>query len=163
MPRPQRLQQRSLPISWVGGVAGIVILVALSWWVLSTGSWTGFGADNNSGLAPAKLGEMVSTSHTGALQLSLSVNPDPPQGGPTTLTIKVKDPAGQLVTGAQVRWSMDMTNMRMGPQGGQMTELGSGSYQTRAAFSMGGPWRINVDVSKDGQALGSGYFDLQVR
>lgn len=166
MQRPQRtqyVQQRSLSISWVGWVAAIVILIALSWWVLGMGSRMGFGPGTNSGLAPAKLGDMVSTSHTGDLQLSLSVNPDPPQPGPTTFTIRVNDAAGQPVTGAQVRWSMDMTNMNMGPQGGQMTDLGSGGYQARGAFSMGGPWRINVDLSKGGQTLGNGYFDLQVR
>ena len=140
----------------------MVILIALSWWVLGMASRMGFGAGTSSGLTSAKLGDMVSTSHTGNLQLSLSLNPDPLQPGPNTFTLQVKDPAGQPVAGAQLRWSMNMTNMNMGSQDGQMTDLGSGRYQARGAFSMGGPWRINVDISKDGQTLGSGYFDLQI-
>ncbi len=160
--RPQYVRQRSLPISWVGGLAAVVILIALSWLGLGMANRMGFGAGTSSGPTQAKLGDMASTSHTGDLQLSVSLNPDPPQPGPTTFTLQVTDPAGQPVAGAQVRWSMDMTNMNMGPQNGQMTDLGSGRYQARGAFSMGGPWRISVEVSKDGQTLGSGYFNLQI-
>jgi curved DNA-binding protein CbpA len=157
------VQQRSWPISWVGGIAIVLILIALSWWVLSSGNLIGLGAGNGPGRARAKLGEVASTSLTGSVQLSLSVNPDPPQPGPASFAIRVTDLTGKPVPGAQLTWSMDMTNMRMGPQSGHMAELGSGKYQARADFDMGGPWRINVEVTKDGQALGSGYFDLEVR
>src|SRR5437764_786872 len=78
--------------------------------------------------------------------------------GASTLTLHVLEAQGQTIPGAQVRWSTDMTNMAMGPQGGQMTDLGAGKYQTRAQFSMGGPWRITVNVIQAGQALGTGYF-----
>lgn len=162
-PTQRMPQRRSLPVAWVGGVVVIGILVALGWWVLSTGSSTPFGAGTNPGPTAAKLGAVASTSSTGGFQLSLAVDPDPPQPGPATFTLQVKDRNGQPVTEAQVRMSMDMTNMRMGPQTPQMVDLGSGKYQARADFDMGGPWRVNVDVSKDGQAPASAYFDLQVR
>ncbi len=67
------------------------------------------------------------------------------------------------MTGAKINWSMDMTNMRMGAQTGQMTDIGSGRYQASGYFSMGGPWRINVDVARNGQAPERAYFDFGVR
>lgn len=158
----QTQKSRHLAISWVGAVAAIVIMMALGWWALSTGESSFGGGTGTGSTLRSKLGDTISTSSTGSLQLSVSVSPDPPQPGPSDLTLQVKDPQGQPVTGAQVRWSIDMTNMRMGPQNGQMTDAGSGRYQAKASFSMAGPWRINVEVSKDGQVTSTAYFDLQI-
>lgn len=147
---------RVIPVPWIAGLIAGLVLLALGWAITSTsGASPGAGA--------TALGTIPSTGATGSVQLSLALVPDPPRPGPTTFTLQVQDPQGQPLPGAQVRWSMDMTNMSMGPQGGQMTDLGGGKYQARADFDMGGPWRIKIAVGKAGQSLGSGYFDLQIR
>lgn len=150
--------RRALPLAWVGGVA-VVVGLALGWWAIASASNTG----TNPGARSRVLGALRSSNATGGLQLALTVAPDPPRPGPTTFTLQVQDQNGQPVSSAQVLWSMDMTNMRMGPQSGQMAILGAGQYQTRADFDMGGPWRINVEVRNAGQSLGSGSFDLDIR
>lgn len=153
---PTRSAPGRIPAGWIAGLLlGLLVLLGGGWAVTTSGSRSN---------APASaLGPIKSTGATGSLQFVLTLNPDPPRPGPNTLTLQVQTAQGQPLPGAQVRWSMDMTNMNMGPQGGQMTDLGAGKYQTRAQFSMGGPWRITVNVTQAGQALGTGFFDLQIR
>lgn len=150
-----------VPLTWIGGVVVTAVVLALSWWGLTHSSNVASGVP--AGASARTLGMLRSASSTGALQLGLTAAPDPPRPGPTTFTLQVQDLGGNLVSAAQVTWSLDMTNMAMGRQTGQMTELGAGQYQASANFSMGGPWRINVAVGKAGAALGSGSFDLQIR
>jgi hypothetical protein len=127
------------------------------------GAWAITTGGSNANAPAPTLGPIKSTATTGGLDFALSLNPDPPRPGPSTLILQVQTAQGLPISGAQVRWAVDMTNMNMGPQGGQMTDLGAGKYQTRAQFSMGGPWRITVTVSQAGQAVGTGTFDLQIR
>jgi hypothetical protein len=147
-----------IPYPVAAGLLVALVVVFLGGWALLRSN----GATAAS-VSRAPLGLIPSTAATGTVQLTLGVTPDPPHSGPTTLTIHAQDATGQPVSGVQVQWSMDMTNMSMGRQTGQMTDLGGGNYQAQANFEMWGPWRLNVAVTQAGQVLGSGYFDLQIR
>ncbi|MFL5733976.1 MAG: FixH family protein [Chloroflexia bacterium] len=156
----QPRQRPAVPLFWTVGAAVLLVLIALGVWILLTGGQIGYGEPATGSLNSAA--NSANSSPPDAFLLSLNTNPSPPQPGPATLTLAVANREGRPVTGAQVRMSMDMTTMIMGPQTGPMTEVGSGKYEAKVDFDMRGPWRVNVDVSKGGQSM-SRNFDYRVR
>lgn len=91
----------------------------------------------------------------GQPQISLSTNPSPPtSNGQTEVIIDVRDAAGQPLTGATVTILADMTGHSMGVMQGEAVEQGEGRYATFAPFSMGGEWKVTVEVrNEDGLLL----------
>jgi len=97
------------------------------------------------------------------LQLTLSTDPNPPQAGPVSLIVEIKDTQGKPVEGAKVSLTAKHTGMTHGGISGDMVDQGGGRYQASGSFSMSGTWRAEVKASKDGTNPKTQSFDLSVR
>lgn len=104
-----------------------------------------------------------SNATSGELQVSLSVDPDPPQAGPATFTVEVKDSEGKPVEGAQVSMSGRHVGMAHGGIEGQLEEQGGGRYQAEGSFSMSGTWRFDVEAVSGSLAPKTQTFEIAVR
>ena len=84
---------------------------------------------------------------SGQPEITVSTNPNPPNHqAETELIIDVKDASGKPLTGATVNLLADMMGHSMGLMQGQATEQGNGRYATIVPFSMGGDWKVTVEV-----------------
>ena len=97
------------------------------------------------------------------LQLSLLTEPAPPEAGPVTLIVEVKDNQGKSVDGAKVSLLARHVNMTHGGIEGDLVEQGSGRYQAAGSFSMSGTWRAEVQVEKADFPAKKQTFELAVR
>ncbi len=97
------------------------------------------------------------------MQISLSTDPAPPQAGPVSLVVEVRDAQGKPVEGAKVSISVKHTGMGHGGISGDMVDQGGGRYQASGSFSMSGTWRAEVKASKEGVNPKTQSFDLPVR
>jgi YtkA-like len=103
------------------------------------------------------------TGVTGTFQLGFSTIPDPPtKRVETTVRIEVKDASGKAVEGARVELSSDMIGMSHGGPKGVLADKGGGIYEATGSFVMGGTWRAEVVVTKDGGSRTVGIFDFEV-
>lgn len=137
------------PVVPLARARALIFILSVSLLVLA-----GCGSDNTGG---------TGTSSSGELQVSLSTDPAPPQGGPVNLIVEVKDAQGKSVEGAQVTVGARHTGMTHGGIEGQLVEQGAGRYQASGSFSMSGTWRVKIDVTKAGMASKTETVDLQVR
>jgi Cu(I)/Ag(I) efflux system membrane fusion protein/cobalt-zinc-cadmium efflux system membrane fusion protein len=102
------------------------------------------------------------------LDITLQPRPDPPRTGDNVLEVTVRDASGQPVTGADVSVtffmaampSMSMPAMR---SAARLQSVGDGVYRGTAQVLMGGRWDVTVDVTKDGQRLGSRRLSVVAR
>jgi hypothetical protein len=87
---------------------------------------------------------------------------EPAKVGEDAIRIRVRDAAGNPVTGATVRfdYSMDMPGMSI--EQSQAAEVGPGIYEGKAKFTMGGPWGINVEIQPAGKPAVRGKFTVRV-
>ena len=97
------------------------------------------------------------------VQIALTTDPAPPRPGPLTLSVRVRDAAGQPVTGAdsQVHIKADMPSMGHRGVDGDATDLGGGQWQVRGSLVMGGEWRVVVTVTRHGVLLAQREFRFQ--
>jgi Cu(I)/Ag(I) efflux system membrane fusion protein len=82
--------------------------------------------------------------------------------GEDAIRIRVRDAAGNPVTGATVRfnYSMDMPGMSI--EQSQAAEVGPGIYEGKAKFTMSGPWGIVVEIQPAGKPAVRGKFTVRV-
>lgn len=80
------------------------------------------------------------------LTLELTLSPDPPSVGETSLRLAVKTPDGTAVEGAEVRVEATMAHAGMVPEFVTCTELEPGLYGGDFELTMGGSWLMIVDV-----------------
>jgi hypothetical protein len=99
---------------------------------------------------------------SGNFTLSLTTDPNPPEAGPVTITVEVKDAQGSPVEGASVSLTSGMVGMSHGGMRGQLEDAGGGQYQGSGSFGMRGSWRLDISVSKEG-ATSEQTFEVQVR
>jgi nitrogen fixation protein FixH len=100
----------------------------------------------------------------GDLQLSLSTEPDPAiKQQPTTVRVEVKDKAGVPVEGATVTLKSGMPGMSHGGPKGTLADKGKGIYEATGTFSMGGTWRLGIEVTTTGTSKTTGEFDIQIK
>lgn len=97
------------------------------------------------------------------LQITLSTDPAPPQAGPVSLVVEVRDAQGKPVEAAKVSLTARHTGMSHGGIAGDMVDQGGGRYQASGSFSMSGTWRAEVKASKEGVNPKTQSFDLPVR
>lgn len=97
------------------------------------------------------------------VQITLTTDPDPARSGPVTLTLVIRDAAGQPITDAdsQVHITGDMPSMGHGGIEGNATHMGDGKWQAKGRFSMGGEWRLVVTVTRNGTELTKREFRVQ--
>lgn len=86
-------------------------------------------------------------SASGQPVVVVNTSPNPPTSdGQTELQIDVRDSAGNPLTDVEVTVLADMVGHSMGLMQGQATEQGNGRYATFVPFSMGGNWKVTVEV-----------------
>jgi hypothetical protein len=86
--------------------------------------------------------------------VDLAVNPNPPQVGKATLTLTLRDSAGQPISGAEVEFEGNMSHAGMAPTFAQPTEVAPGRYEAPLEFNMAGDWFILVRATlPDGRKL----------
>jgi hypothetical protein len=96
---------------------------------------------------PADRASGAATSASdGARQVETRLVEDPPRIGPATVEVEVRHD-GQLVEGATVRVTGDMTHAGMVAVVSDAVAAGPGLYRTDDfAFTMAGDWVLSVDV-----------------
>ena len=86
--------------------------------------------------------------------VELAIEPDPPQIGPATLTVTLRDASGQPIGGAVVELEGNMSHAGMVPVFAQASEVAPGRYQASLEFTMGGDWFILVRADlPDGRSM----------
>jgi RND family efflux transporter MFP subunit len=102
------------------------------------------------------------------LDITFRSDPDPPRTGDSTFEVAVVHPDGQPVTDADVSVTLfmpAMPSMSMPAMRSEATlsSVGQGVYRGLGQVLMAGRWDVTVNVSKDGQRLGSRQFALVAR
>lgn len=88
------------------------------------------------------------------VEVSLVVNPNPPQIGEAVVTVTLADSAGQPITDADVELEGNMSHAGMAPTFAQPTEVAPGRYEAPLEFNMAGDWFILVRATlPDGRQL----------
>lgn len=84
----------------------------------------------------------------------MTVIPNPPQVGLTTIDLQVLDTSNQPVAGAQVEVEGSMTHAGMSTQSTIAKEFAPGRYRATVSLTMGGDWMITVLVQRaDGRTI----------
>lgn len=101
--------------------------------------------------SPAPItGSAPTAGDSAALQVSLSIFPDPPAAGPATFTVDVHDALGNPVDGAEVSMAAKHATMMHGGPGGTLSNQGGGKYSGEGNFSMTGQWEVTITAAKAG-------------
>jgi RND family efflux transporter MFP subunit len=102
------------------------------------------------------------------LEITFRPQPDPPRTGDNVLEVSVSDASGQPISDAEVSvtfFMAAMPTMNMPAMRNETTlpPVGGGVYRGSGQVMMGGRWDVTVNVSKDGQRLGSRQFAVVAR
>lgn len=103
-----------------------------------------------------------------SLDITFRTRPDPLRTGEATFEAIVKDAAGRPVTDAMVSAvlfmpampSMNHPAMR---SAATLAHAGDGTYRGTGQVTMAGRWDVTVNVTRDGQTLGTRQFGLVAR
>jgi YtkA-like len=106
-------------------------------------------------------------THTTA-QVEFSTEPQTPRKGTNIYRVKLTATNGSAVTGAQVSVRSYMVGM---PEMGMaamnlvtpLTERGNGVYEGQVTLESGGTWKVTITALKNGAALATKQFSLQVQ
>ena len=90
--------------------------------------------------------------------VTLTTDPSPAQKGTNTVRVKLTDPAGQPITGAEVTVAFfmpAMPDMGMAAMNAiaKTTDKGAGMYEGRADLGSGGMWQVTISAQKNGQTI----------
>lgn len=91
------------------------------------------------------------TAHTDGVTVELTSQPEQPRTkGKTSYTVRLIDPTGAPVTGAQVTLSGRMAD-GMSLLAPLRAALEPGVYRGEVLFTMEGPWELRVRVARQGR------------
>src|ERR1700676_145169 len=90
--------------------------------------------------------------------IALTTDPSPAQKGSNTIRVKLTDPAGKPVAGAQVTVTffmeamptMNMPEMKTVIKG---ADKGGGMYEGKGDLGSGGMWQVTVTAQQNGQTI----------
>jgi hypothetical protein len=86
--------------------------------------------------------------------VELSIEPDPPQMGPATVTVILTGADGQPLQGAEMEIEGNMSHAGMVPVLGVAHETAPGRYQADLQFTMVGDWFLLVRADlADGRSM----------
>jgi len=133
----------------------LVVAVGITFLILLT--WLGTLITS---IVPHRATAQEQTTHAGAYQVTLLVNPNPPLiTRPAALSIRLLSGATQQpVTNARVTLQCDMTEMDMSTGKVDAHPQGDGTYLANLQFSMSGLWHVHVNISAPGTPPASADF-----
>jgi RND family efflux transporter MFP subunit len=99
------------------------------------------------------------------IAIDLSTEPSPPHKGSNTVRVKVTQPDGNAVTGAQVSVTFFMAAMpAMGMSAmravATLADKGNGIYEEPVQLQTGGTWQVTITVQSKGQTIGMKQLSL---
>jgi RND family efflux transporter MFP subunit len=102
----------------------------------------------------------ASTMNALKANVELTSDPSPPHKGSNVFRVKVADPAGTPISGAEVSVTFFMPAM---PEMGMaamrtpvnLSEKGAGMYESSVQLESGGTWQVTILARKDGQTIAS--------
>ena len=107
-----------------------------------------------------KLPENMAVQQVGDMKVSIALNPYPPTGfNPADFEVTLTDASGQTIKDATVSLNLTMPTMWMPPNQFTLTSVSDGKYFATGQFTMRGPWRIEVIITRDGKTQ-SVFFDV---
>jgi nitrogen fixation protein FixH len=91
-------------------------------------------------------------------KVDLTTDPSPAQKGSNTVRVKLTDPAGNPISGAEVTVTffmaampaMNMAEMKTVVKG---VDKGRGMYEGKGDLGSGGIWQVTVTAQQDGQTI----------
>ena len=98
-------------------------------------------------------------------KIDFTSDPNPPAKGANTFRVRLTDPGGAAVRGADVTVTFFMAAMpAMGMTAmnttARLTEKGNGLYEGNGTLGSGGTWQVNITVQKNGQVMATQQFSL---
>jgi YtkA-like len=88
-----------------------------------------------------------------AMKVDLKVDPaEPNPSKPAKFTVRLTDPDGKPVTGADVDISLVMKTMDMGKNEFKLADKGNGGYEGEGKFGMAGDWNAVVTAKEPGKS-----------
>jgi hypothetical protein len=110
--------------------------------------------------AATKLPENMAMQQVGDMNVSIALNPYPPTGfNPADFEVTLTDANGQVINDATVSVNLTMPTMWMPPNQFALTAVPNGKYSATGQFTMRGPWRIEVVITRGGTTQ-SAFFDV---
>jgi RND family efflux transporter MFP subunit len=115
------------------------------------------GSESGAGTPPAPLSGSSDAAKP-QMQVDLSTEPSPPRKGTNVVRVKLTEPDGKPVAGAQVSATfympampaMGMASMRAVAA---LVDKGEGLYEGQLQLRGGGTWRVTVTVVRNGQRV----------
>jgi len=107
--------------------------------------------------SPAKAQDKPAGTQAKA-KVELTTDPSPPQKGSNTVRVKLIDPAGKPISGAEVTVTffmaampaMNMPEMKTVITG---ADKGGGVYEGKGDLGSGGMWQVTVTAQQNGQTI----------
>jgi len=98
-------------------------------------------------------------------KVELTTEPDPPRKGDNTLRVRLTDPNGAPISGAEVSVTFSMPAMPamgMAAMRAQipLTEKGNGLYEGPGKLDSGGTWQVTILAKKNGQVVASKQLSM---
>ena len=110
--------------------------------------------------AATQLPENMAMQQAGDMNVAISLNPYPPTGfNPADFEVTLTDANGQVINDATVSLDLTMPTMWMPPNQFSLTSVSDGKYSATGQFTMRGPWRIEVIITR-GAKTQSVFFDV---
>lgn len=110
--------------------------------------------------AATKLPENMAMQQAGDMNVSIALNPYPPTGfNPADFEVTLTDANGHVINDATISLNLTMPTMWMPPNQLTMTSASNGKYSATGQFTMRGPWRIEVIITR-GAKTQSVFFDV---
>src|SRR6266478_5265678 len=79
---------------------------------------------------------------TSAITIEREISPEPAGTGPVVVTLRLADPARNVLSGAHITLEADMSHPGMAPVFAEAKEIEPGRYQAHLTFPMAGDWVI---------------------
>ena len=98
--------------------------------------------------------------------VELTTDPSPPRKGSNTIRVKLSDPSGKPIAGAQVTVTFFMAAMpAMGMAAMktiiQASDKGGGTYEGKGDLGSGGTWQFTITVQQNGQMIATKQLSVE--
>jgi len=102
-----------------------------------------------------------STESSQSVTIAYEISPQPSRVGPATITLRLRDPSGEAVTGARITLEGNMSHAGMNPVFSEAKEIVRGRYQAQLEFSMAGDWIVSVHSTLSGGEKLERQFEIK--